>query len=113
MMVTRRSFVRAAASVGVSAPFITFPARADGAPFAVADESQLFLDDWAVDRMSGLTRTLHQPKKQGLIKHADGSDWDRGDVYHGNIVCKGADGRFHMTYRYMWDDPAVRSVHPW
>ena len=59
-----------------------------------------------------MSRTLHQPKKHGLLKHADGSDWDRGDVYHGNIVCRDAAGQFHMTYRYIWDDPGVRGLSP-
>src|SRR5687768_11712380 len=105
-MITRRRFMQAAAAVGASAPFITFPARADAKPLEIADEPQLFLDDWILDRCEGVTRALHAPKKHGLIKNADGSDWDRGDVYIGNAVCRDGSGRFHMTYRYMWDDPA-------
>ena len=96
------------------APFVSRAAeQADAAPLDIADEPQLFLDDWIIDRSRNLTRTLHQPKKHGLIKNADGTDWDRGDVYHGNIVCRDAAGRFHMTYRYMWDDPAVANAHPY
>ena len=78
----------------------------------IGSETQLFLDDWIIDRMSGLRRTLHQPKKRGLLKEADGTDWTNGDVYMGNIVCQDNHGRFHMTYRYGWRDPEVRNLHP-
>jgi len=78
----------------------------------IGSETQLFLDDWIVERMNGLRRTLHQPKKKGLLKEADGTDWQNGDVYMGNIVCQDRRGRFHMTYRYGWWDPEVRNLHP-
>lgn len=76
----------------------------------IASEPQLFLDDWLVAKTDKITRTLRQPKKHGLLKNADGSLWDRGDVYHddGNIVTRDKSGRFHMTYRYIWSDPEVR-----
>jgi hypothetical protein len=112
VMLSRRRFIQSAAAVGALAPFISFPTRADEVPLDIADEPQLFLDDWLIDRSTNLTRTLHPPKKHGLIKNADGSDWERGDVYMGNIVCRDDSGRFHMTYRYMWDDPGVKSLHP-
>jgi hypothetical protein len=78
----------------------------------IGSETQLFLDDWIVERMSGLRRTLHQPVKKGLVKEADGRDWESGDVYLGNIVCRDSRGRFHMTYRYGWWDPGVRDLDP-
>jgi hypothetical protein len=80
----------------------------------VASETQLFLDDWLVERISGLQRVLHQPEKKGLIQNADGSPWDRGDCYaaDGNLVCRDSAGRFHMTYRYIWFDPALRGATP-
>src|SRR5688500_2873751 len=76
----------------------------------IANEPQLFLDDWLIANSDKITRTLHQPKKHGLLKNADGSSWDRGDVYHddGNIVTRDKSGRFHMTYRYSWWDPEVK-----
>lgn len=80
-------------------------------PLDVADEPQLFLDDWLIAERRGLKRALHRPIKHGLIRDADGRPWDRGDVYHGNIVCRDARGKFHMTYRYLWSDPALRD-HP-
>ncbi len=78
----------------------------------IESETQLFLDDWIVESMSGLRRVLHQPAKKGLIKEADGRDWESGDVYMGNIVCRDGRGRFHMTYRYSWWDPGVRDLDP-
>lgn len=78
----------------------------------IGSETQLLLDDWVVERMSNVQRLLHQPAKKGLIRQADGSDWNRGDVYHGNIVCRDHIGRFHMTYRYLWHDASVRDLHP-
>ena len=45
--------------------------------------------------MSGLKRTLHQPAKKGLIKEADGSDWQRGDVYISNYPARDGD---HLVY---------------
>lgn len=82
----------------------------------VGAEPQLFLDDWIVAESTGLKRTLHQPAKKGLIKEADGRDWQRGSVYasidSSNAVVRDKNGLFHMTYRYMWWDPAVRDLHP-
>ncbi len=112
--ITRRDFLRTSAAATVIASVAT-PARSASAPETVLDigsESQLLLDDWVAQRIDGLKRTLHQPTKQGLIKNADGSDWDLGSVYLGNIVCRDSSGRFHMTYRYSWWDASVRDLHP-
>lgn len=94
-------------------------ATADGQPAperprAIASEPQLFLDEWIVERSRGIARTLHRPTKHGLIKHADGSDWERGDCYvdGGHIATRDRAGRFHLTYRYHWWDPAVSKLHP-
>ena len=80
----------------------------------IAGEPQLLLDDFLIAQQDGLTRTLHQPRKLGLIKEADGSDWERGDVYPptGNVVCRDKAGRFHMNCRYMWWDESVKHLHP-
>jgi hypothetical protein len=116
--VKRRTFLaRSAAACGAAAGGLvlaTTPSRAADPSEAldVGSETLLFLDDWIVHRSEGFTRRLHAPAKQGLIKTADGRDWDRGDVYHGNCVCRDKAGRFHMTYRYIWSDPSVRDLHP-
>jgi hypothetical protein len=110
--ISRRTFLQGVAAAGVAVPMVSRAANQASASLDVGTEPQLFLDDWIIDRTINLTRTLHQPRKHGLIKNTDGSDWDRGDVYMGNIVCRDAAGRFHMTYRYMWDDPGVAKLHP-
>lgn len=79
----------------------------------IASESQYFFDDWIVEKTNGLQRTVHKPTKKGLIKEADGRDWERGGVYHGNAVCRDASGRFHMSYLYLWWDPSVKPLHPY
>ena len=76
----------------------------------IGNEPQLLVDDFLIDRIQGLTRVLHQPKKQGLIKEADGRDFERGAVYVGKIVCRDNAGRFHMTYRYYWWDEELQKL---
>jgi len=87
------------------------PASAQSPVLDIGGETQLFFDDWIVDHANGLKRTMHKPEKKGLIKEADGRDWERGGVYHGNAVCRDASGRFHMTYLYLWWDPSVKDLH--
>jgi hypothetical protein len=96
------------ATLGASPVFAAVPAKA----VDVGGEAQFLIDDWIVAERKGLKRTLHQPSKQGLIREADGKEWERGGIYHGNIVCRDGRGAFHMTYRYYWWDPAVRDLHP-
>lgn len=109
---SRRGFLKDCTAIGTGAWLVTpgflFATSESDPPIAVDFEPQLFLDDAVVARADGLSRTLHPPVKKGLIQEADGRPWDRGDVYHGNIVCRDAAGRFHMTYRYMWWDAAVQ-----
>jgi len=112
-MMTRRDFLKssmvASAALGGSLDFV----RAQERPVInIASETQLFFDDWIIERMEGLERTLHPAEKKGLLKEADGRNWQMGDVYMGNIVCQDNRGRFHMTYRYGWWDPGVRDLHP-
>lgn len=76
----------------------------------IGTESQLFVDDYLIDRNQGLKRVLHQPQKQGLIKEADGRDFERGAVYLGKIVCRDNAGKFHMTYRYYWWDEELQKL---
>ncbi len=78
----------------------------------IGRETQLFLDDFSVDRMTGLERRLHQAVKRGPILDEQGGPFGVGGVYMGNIVYRDAKGRFHMLYRYPWDDPSVASLHP-
>ena len=114
LRLNRRTLLKsslAAAAVGVVDQCGSRLLAGEKSAVDIGSETQLFLDDWVIDRREGLRRTLHQPTKRGLINKADGSDWDRGDVYHGNIVCRDSSGRFHMTYRYTWSDPSVRSLH--
>src|SRR5262245_22280585 len=93
---SRRAFLKSSAALAAGAVLGPTPAAAED-PVEPLHETQLLLDDFIVAEMKGLRRTLHQPKKHGLIKEADGSDWDRGDVYLGNLVCRDSGGRFHMT----------------
>lgn len=79
----------------------------------IGGETQYFFDDWIVEASAGFHRTMHRPLKKGLIKEADGRDWERGGVYHGNAVCRDASGRFHMSYLYLWWDPSVKPLHPY
>ncbi|MEX2287131.1 MAG: hypothetical protein WD648_08585 [Planctomycetaceae bacterium] len=110
----RRSFLQvgAAAAVGGVVSLTVRPSFAAEDALDIGSEPQLFLDDWIVERSDGMKRVLHRPEKKGLVKNADGSDWDLGSVYQGNIVCRDARGRFHMTYRYSWWDASVRDLHP-
>lgn len=82
-------------------------------PLDIGSEQVLLLDDWTVEK-TDLKRVVHPPVKQGLIKEADGTDWERGDCYAANgcTVVRDKSGRLHMTYRYIWWDPAVKSLHP-
>lgn len=67
----------------------------------VGMQDQLFLDDWIVEKASGLERVLHRPKKAGLIREADGRPWERGSV---SSVFRDREGRFHMAYSLRWFD---------
>lgn len=110
----RRAFLKIASGSAALAATTRLPAlAADFTTLDIGSEPQLFLDDWVIDRTSELKRKLHQPKKHGLIKEADGRDWERGDVYHGCTVARDSRGRFHMTYRYFWYDAGVRDLHPY
>ncbi|MGE3316177.1 MAG: hypothetical protein AB7O26_13760 [Planctomycetaceae bacterium] len=113
-MLSRRRFLGcAAAGIGGGMLAAGLPTTlAAEKPHSIGAEPQLFLDDFLIAEQRGFTRKLHQPEKQGLIRNADGSDWDVGSVYQGNIVCRDASGRFHMTYRYSWWDASVRDLHP-
>ena len=75
----------------------------------IANETQLLLDDHIIGQMTGLERTFHKPQKKGLIKEANGSDWERGPQ---TSVVRDLAGNFHMIYRFSWSDPDVRDLHP-
>ena len=111
MSIDRRRFLaRSVAGVASAALANARVLCAADQSVAVGSEPQILIDDWAVQRADDLKRTLHQPRKQGLIKEADGSDWQRGGVYLGNAVCRDNAGIFHMTYRYYWWDAALEKV---
>lgn len=74
-----------------------------------AGESQLFVDDHLIASTSGLERVVHRPAKQGLIQEADGTPWQRGDA---PSIVRDQDGQFHLYYRFLWEDPSVRDLHP-
>lgn len=78
----------------------------------IGREPQLFLDDYSIERTSaGIRKVLHQPVKRGVIQDERG-DFGIGDVYLGNLVARDDSQRFHMLYRYPWDDPSVARLHP-
>ncbi|HMC64859.1 MAG TPA: hypothetical protein VKI65_07955, partial [Gemmataceae bacterium] len=109
----RRSFIQQVGATGIALPFaISTSGAAESAAPKVQDvglASQLFLDDRVVESMQRLQRKLHRPKKTGLIQEADGSPWQRGDQIS---VLRDRAGRFHMVYRFIWEDPSVRDLHP-
>jgi hypothetical protein len=112
-MLSRRDFLKSSIVLSTALGSSLAMVRAQERPAVnIASETQLFLDDWIIERMDGLERTLHSAEKKGLLKEADGRNWTMGDVYMGNIVCQDSRGRFHMTYRYGWWDPGVRDLHP-
>lgn len=112
LLVTRRDVLKHGAALGACASWISVgaspaeaaSAAADSRPRHVGTTRQLFLDNWIVERISGLKRTLHPPQKKGLIQEADGRPWERGCV---SSVVRDARGRFHMTYRVFWFDAAA------
>ncbi|MBI3862664.1 MAG: hypothetical protein HY290_12305 [Planctomycetia bacterium] len=114
MNISRRDFLvqTSAGAAGLAwAPGRGVAAAAEErAAIPVGRETQLVIDDAIIERRTGLARTLHQPKKRGLIKEADGRDWERGAVYVGKIVCRDNAGKFHMTYRYYWWDAELQKL---
>src|SRR5436190_21564627 len=112
-VVSRRAFLQSSAALTAAVVNARVPVLpAAPAPADISSEVQLLLDDWIVAEEKGLRRVLHRPRKRGLIQEEDGRDWERGSIYHCNIVCRDGRRRFHMTYRYYWWDPAVRKLQP-
>src|SRR5436190_21954610 len=82
--ISRRAFLRASTALAAAGAWrlpIGTANAADQKVQEIGTENQLFLDDWIVAENKGLRRVLHTPVKRGLIKEADGRDWERGDVY--------------------------------
>jgi hypothetical protein len=109
----RRIFLKRAALAAVAGaaarPLTAFAAPRKDAAIDVGLEPRLFLDDHLVESSRGLDLKLHRPRKAGLILEADGRPWELGDQIS---VVRDLQGRFHMTYRFFWWDPAVRDLHP-
>src|SRR5688572_27464282 len=64
----RRDFLRACgtASVALATPAPLISRAAEGPrPLAVGPGPQLFLDDYLIDRLEGLTRRVEQPQRLG------------------------------------------------
>ena len=107
---TRRSFLGTSAAALAIRGLTPVRCRAAETPaIDIAHEPQLFLDDEVIADSRGFRRTLHKPEKKGLILEADGHPWERGGAMS---VVRDASGRFHMTYRFLWEDPSVRDLHP-
>jgi hypothetical protein len=110
---SRRRFLARCAAVGLAAGSGVRAASAatpaEDKPLAIGREAQLFLDDHLIEHSEGLARRFHQPRKEGLLLEADGRPWQRGDQLS---VVRAPDGKFHMTYRFAWEDPSVRDLHP-
>jgi hypothetical protein len=110
--VTRRSFIQGSLASATAVAIGVRPSGLLASPTEVvdiADQTQLLLDDWLVAELRNLKRTLHRPHKHGLIQEADGRDWQRGDA---PSVVRDGSGRFHLFYRFLWEDPSVRDLHP-
>ncbi|MFV1968324.1 MAG: twin-arginine translocation signal domain-containing protein, partial [Pirellulaceae bacterium] len=109
-VLTRRDVLKGATALGAAACLpgtsVSFADGQDAETRAIATTRQLFLDNWIVERTSGLERTLHQPEKKGLIQEADGRPWERGHV---NWFARDRKGLFHMRYRFIWWDAARKA----
>lgn len=105
---TRRNFLRSCVT-GASA-FIcsTACSRPERVPFRLGSDAQLFLDGALLEESTDLSRTLHQPRKHGLIEEADGSPWTRG---HLTSVVRDESGPFHLFYQMSYWDPTVSTYH--
>ena len=47
----------------------------EGVVFLKEGQRQLFLDDYSIEEMSGLTRTMHQPQKKGAVIRPNWPEW--------------------------------------
>jgi hypothetical protein len=110
---SRRTFLKRSAvllgAMGLGPMRLNSVRADDTAKSSMSVTDYLFIDDQFVECVRGATRKLHQPKKAGLIQEEDGSPWQCGDQ---RSVVRDLRGRFHMTYRFMWPDPSVRSLDP-
>lgn len=110
---SRRRFFADCAALGLAAGAglhgSATAALVEDKPLEIGQAPQLFLDERIIERSDGLARRFHQPRKEGLILEADGRPWERGDQLS---VVRAPDGKFHMTYRFAWEDPSVRDLHP-
>ena len=76
-------------------------------PIKLTTEWQLFLDDFLVERETGLDRRMHPPRKRGLL-FPDRRPWEQGLGFFQPVH----DGhRFHAIYRVYWPDPEVEAYH--
>jgi len=110
-VIPRRKFLAScAAGAFLARPVIRAADQLSGdEPVRLTNESQLFLDESLIASTLGMERVVHRPAKQGLIREADGAPWERGDA---PSVVRDRNGRFHLYYRFLWEDPSVRDLHP-
>jgi len=82
-------------------------------PLNLGQQWQLFLDDYAIARSTGLTRVLHHPRARGVVIPAD-KPWETAGVetLYGSGIGRRDDGSFFAFYRAMWWDSGVASQLP-
>lgn len=76
-------------------------------PISLTNNWQLFLDDYLVERETGIDRRMHQPRKCGLLL-APRQPWEHMRTFF-QPVHDG--GRFHALYRVTWPDPEVEAYN--
>lgn len=75
-LVSRRGWLKLACAFGlITTAFVFLPwelaADERPQPLDIGSRRQLFLDDHLIDRMDGLTRSMHQPVKRGPVLKAE------------------------------------------
>ena len=65
-------------------------------PITVDTDRQLFVDDFWIDRSSGVERVLHPPVKREIAIPPD-KPWEAGGVYYSIVFPDG--GKYRMWYR--------------
>ena len=69
---------------------------------SINSDWQLFLDDYIIDRMTGLSRIVHHPKKCGVVLEPD-KPWETFGCQGANVFIDEC-GKWHMLYNAIWWD---------